>query len=48
MTSSTKRITGWCPYNDKRSKRRSETRWTDEIEKFAGKTLQRIAEDRQL
>ena len=44
----TKRITDWCPYNDKGSKKRPDTRWRDEIEKNAGKTCQRIAQDRQL
>jgi len=29
----TKRITDWIPYNDKRSKKRPDTRWRDEIEK---------------
>ena len=41
----TKRTTYWCPYNDKRSKKRPGTRWGDEREKFAGKTCQRVAQD---
>ena len=45
----TKRIKYWCPYNDKRSKKkRLDSRWRDEIEKIAGKTWQRIDQDRQL
>ena len=44
----TKRKTGWCPHNDKRSRKRPDTRWRDGIENFAGKTSQRIAQDRQL
>ena len=28
--------------------KRPDTRWKDDIEKFAGKTWQRIAQDRQL
>jgi hypothetical protein len=43
----TKRITDWCPYSNKRSKKRPDTRWRDEIEKFAGKTWQRIVQNRQ-
>jgi len=34
----TKRIKNWCPYNYQRSKKRPDTRWRDDIEKFAGKT----------
>ena len=33
----TKRITDWCPYNDKTSKKRPGTRWRGEIEIFAEK-----------
>ena len=43
----TKRITDWCTYNDKRSRKTPGTRWRDEIEKFAGKTWQRVTQDRQ-
>ena len=41
------RITDWCQYNDKRSKKKPETRWRDEIEKIAIKYWQREAQDRQ-
>ena len=44
----TKRLTDWHPYNEKRSRKRPDTRWKDEIEKFAGVTWQRLAQDRQL
>ena len=44
----TKRLTEWHPYNDKRSRKRPDTRWRDEIEKFAGVAWQRLAQDRQL
>ena len=44
----TKRITDLCPNNDKRIKKRRDTRWGEEIEKFAGKTWQRIAQDSHL
>ena len=44
----TKRLTDWHPYNEKRSRKRPDTRWRDEIEKFAGVAWQRIAQDRQL
>ena len=43
----TKRITDWFPYNDKRSKKRSDTNWRDDIENYE-KTWQRITQDRQL
>ena len=39
----TKRITDWRSYNDKRSKKRPDTRWREEIEKFAEKTGEGIA-----
>ena len=32
----TKRLTDWHPYNEKRSRKRPDTRQKDEIEKFAG------------
>ena len=38
----TKRITDWHPYNEKRSRKRPDTRWRDEIEKFAGVAWTRI------
>ena len=44
----TKRITDWHPYNEKRSRKRPDTRWKDEIERFAGVAWQRLAQDRQL
>ena len=44
----TKRVTDWCRYNDRRSRKRPDIRWRDEIEKFAGKTWQGMAQDRQL
>jgi len=44
----TKGITVWHPYNKKRSRERPDTRWRDEIEKFAGVAWQRLAQDRQL
>ena len=31
-----------------RNKKRPGTRWSDKIEKFAGKSWQRVAQDRQL
>ena len=34
--------------NKKRSRKRPDTRWKDEIEKFAGVAWQRLAQDRQL
>ena len=37
----TKRLTNWHPYNEKRSRKRPDTRWKDEIEKFAGVAWQR-------
>ena len=33
----TKRITNWCPYSDKRSRKGPDTRWRDDIEKYARK-----------
>jgi len=39
----TKRLTDWHPYGEKRSRKRPDTRWKDEIKKFAG-----VAQDRQL
>ena len=44
----TKRLTDWHPYGEKRSRKRPDTRWKDEIEKFAGVAWQRLAQDRQL
>ena len=44
----TKRLTDWHPYNEKRSRKRPDTRWKDEIEKFAGVACQRLAQVRQL
>ena len=41
-----KRLTDWCPRDGKRSRKRPDTRWRDEIEKFAGKTWQRKAQTR--
>ena len=41
-------LTDWHLYNDKRGRKRLDTRWRDEIEKFAGIAWQRIAQDRQL
>ena len=35
----TKRITDWCLYSDKRSKKRLDITWRDEIEKFSMKCL---------
>ena len=32
----TKTLTDWHPYNEKRSRKRPDTRWRDEIEKIAG------------
>jgi len=43
----TKRITDWCPFNDKRSKK-GPTLDGEKTEKFAGKTWQRLAQNRQL
>ena len=43
-----KRLTDWHSYNEKRSRKRPDTRWKDEIEKFAGVAWQRLAQDRQL
>ena len=43
----TKRLTDWHPYNEKRSRKRPDTRWKDEIEKFAGVAWQRLAQDRR-
>ena len=43
-----KRVTDWCPWGNKRSRKRPDTRWRDEIERFAGKTWQRLALDRAL
>ena len=37
-------LTDWHPYNEKRSRRRPDTRWRDEIENFAGVAWQRIAQ----
>jgi len=44
----TKRQTDWHQHNEKRSRKRPETRWRDEIEKFAGVAWRRIAQNRQL
>ena len=41
----TKRITDWHPYNEKQSRKRPDTRWRNEIEKFAGVAWQRLAHD---
>ena len=41
----TVRLTDWFPYNDKRNRKRPDIRWRGDIEKFAGKTWQRIAQD---
>ena len=41
----TKRVTDWHPYNEKRSRKRPDTRWRDKIEKFAGVARQRLAQD---
>jgi len=38
----TKTITDWHPYNNKRSKKRSDSRWREEIERFVGIVWQRI------
>ena len=38
----TKRITDWLLYNDKRSKKRPDSRWRDEIEKIAGVTVKEL------
>ena len=43
-----KRIMEWCPLDCKRSRKRPETRWRDDIRKFAGRTWQRKARDRTL
>ena len=43
----TKRLTDWHPYNEKRSRKRPDTKWRDEIEKFTGVAWQRLARDRQ-
>ena len=43
----TKRTCDWSPHNNKRSKKRPDTRWRDEIVKFAGNTWQRKAQSRQ-
>ena len=43
-----KRLTDWYPYNDKRSRKRPDTRWKCEIEKFAGIAWQRIEQNRLL
>jgi len=42
-----KRLTDWHPYNEKRSRKRPDTRWKEEIEKFAGVAWQRLTQDRQ-
>jgi len=42
------RITDWHPYNEKRSRKRPDTRSRDEIGKFAGVAEQKLAQDRQL
>ena len=42
-----KRLTDWCPTDSKRSRKRPDTRWKDEIEKFAGKNWQILAQSRQ-
>ena len=44
----TKILTDWHPYNEKRSRKRPDTRWKDEIEKFAGVAWQRLTQHRQL
>ena len=44
----TKRLTDWYPYNEKRSRKRPDTRWRDEIEKFAGVAWQRLVQNREL
>ena len=41
-----KRLTDWCPWDCKRNRKRPDTRWRDEIEKFASKTWQRLAQSR--
>ena len=41
-----KRITEWCPRDSTRSRKRPDTRWRDELEKFAGKTWHRLAQSR--
>ena len=43
-----KRLTYWHQYNNKRRKKRPDTRWRDEIEKFAGIVWQRITQNWQL
>ena len=43
-----KRLTDWCPWDCKRIRKRPDTRWRDEIERFAGKKWQRIAQNRLL
>ena len=44
----TKSITDWHPYGEKRSRKRPDTRWRDEIGKFSGVAWQRLAQDGQL
>jgi len=43
-----KRQTDWSLYNEKRSRKRPDTRSGDDIEKFAGVVWQRIAQERLL
>ena len=38
-----RKLTDWCPLNRKRSRKRPDTRWRDEIQRFAGVTWQRKA-----
>ena len=42
-----KRLTDWTPRDGKRSRKRPDTRWRDEIEKTAGVTWQRLAKCRE-
>ena len=43
-----KRLMEWCPLDCKRSRKRPETRWRDDIKEFACRTWQRKARDRKL
>ena len=44
----TKRLTDWHLSKEKRSRKRPDTKWRDEIEKFARVAWPRIAQNRQL
>ena len=43
-----KRLMEWCPLDCKRSRKRPETRWRDDIREFAGMAWQRKARGRKL